>query len=183
MEKLVVGRDCGSCTACCKELTIKHAELKKFAGELCQHCAVGQGCRIYETRPEVCRTWHCLWRSMSHLDDSWRPDRIGIILSAESVPAGHSETVGIKFSVTGAPGVLRSEKVVSVICAAVENEIPTFISAAGKIGMAGGKGLINGDLTLRNAIKERNLKNATASIWNCYKAAKAVPQVPVNLDD
>jgi len=52
-------RECGSCTLCCKLLGIK--ELKKPAGVWCNLVQIGTGCGQYETRPQSCRDFSCLW--------------------------------------------------------------------------------------------------------------------------
>ena len=46
---LVPGRECGSCTACCKDLAIRADGIGKQAGEPCRHlltearaCAIGK---------------------------------------------------------------------------------------------------------------------------------------------
>ena len=49
------GKTCGSCTLCCKVVGI--AELKKPADVWCGHCNKAKGCRIYDTRPQVCRKY------------------------------------------------------------------------------------------------------------------------------
>ncbi|MDS0859958.1 hypothetical protein NUV25_19815 [Burkholderia pseudomultivorans] len=81
---LVEGRDCGECSVCCEVLNIDQPELKKEAGTLCPHCT-DAGCAVYETRPELCRGWYCLWRRLPDLPDSFRPDRSRILLSFEGV--------------------------------------------------------------------------------------------------
>lgn len=55
--------------------------LVKAAQTLCPHVIVNRGCSIYETRPNVCRTWHCLWRRDAQMPDELRPDRSGIIFA------------------------------------------------------------------------------------------------------
>jgi Fe-S-cluster containining protein len=80
VEHLVPGRECGECVACCKILEIDKPELKKPADVLCTHCT-GAGCGIYATRPDVCRTWHCLWRRMDATPDFIRPDKLGVVFS------------------------------------------------------------------------------------------------------
>ena len=52
----IPGKACGSCSFCCKVLEID--ELKKTAGDLCEHCARSGGCSVYATRPQVCRDYH-----------------------------------------------------------------------------------------------------------------------------
>jgi hypothetical protein len=81
-DRLVPGRECGECVACCKILEIEKPELQKPADVLCKHC-VGAGCGIYETRPTVCRTWFCLWRRIDQLPDYLRPDRCGVVFSLD----------------------------------------------------------------------------------------------------
>lgn len=79
-DALVPGRECGSCTACCVHLLIDTKEFKKLGGIACEHCEQGKGCGIYETRFPICREFVCGWRLMPELRDSWRPDRIGVIV-------------------------------------------------------------------------------------------------------
>ena len=74
---------CGSCTACCRVLSIK--QLNKPAGKWCEHCAVGQGCTVYERRPEQCSDYECLWLHSrlsgfgDPMPDGERPDRCKVV--------------------------------------------------------------------------------------------------------
>src|SRR5690349_4258075 len=77
-QSLVPGRECGDCIACCVVLLIDSEEFKKPADAKCQHCS-GSGCSIYSKRPEVCRTYYCLWRTSPVLAEEHRPDRVGIL--------------------------------------------------------------------------------------------------------
>lgn len=72
-------RDCGGCTLCCKVLGI--SALDKPQGRWCGHCAVGRGCKAYETRPTECRTFECLWLRREHLGPEWRPDRAKFVMA------------------------------------------------------------------------------------------------------
>jgi len=81
-------RQCGDCTACCTVMGVR--SLNKSAGQPCAHLA-SSGCGIYSTRPEVCGAFTCLWLADTKgvLDDSHRPDRIGLVLTSDSQhPAG-----------------------------------------------------------------------------------------------
>jgi hypothetical protein len=73
---------CGTCTLCCK--TMKVHELDKAAHVWCQHCRIGKGCEIYETRPESCRIYDCLWLQTQRLDRPMaaelRPDRSRVVV-------------------------------------------------------------------------------------------------------
>jgi hypothetical protein len=63
-------------------LKVDQPEFKKPPGILCQH-NTGTGCGIYETRPRICRTWHCLWRRVAEMPDHIRPDKLGVMFSVE----------------------------------------------------------------------------------------------------
>ena len=77
-RELVAGRDCGACTACCITPSIDNAEIQKISGVRCRHC-VGNACDIYDTRPKVCRAFHCAWRYLPALGENWRPDKSGVL--------------------------------------------------------------------------------------------------------
>jgi hypothetical protein len=73
-------RTCGDCTACCTVLAVD--ELKKPMRWACEHI-VCHGCRIYDTRPQGCRDFDCLWlRGEISGDESHRPDRLGVIFDS-----------------------------------------------------------------------------------------------------
>lgn len=81
IQKMLIQRQCGHCTACCTVLEV--SELSKPAGVKCLH--VGQdenldhGCLIHHIRPDGCRKWNCAWRmGTGSLTD--RPDISGIVL-------------------------------------------------------------------------------------------------------
>lgn len=82
LNHLTPGRDCGDCVACCEVLRIVDPQVGKPAGVMCRH-NTGKGCRIYETRPTVCRRWFCLWRRIDAMPDEARPDRSGVIFCLE----------------------------------------------------------------------------------------------------
>lgn len=76
-------RTCGTCTLCCKLMEI--TDLNKPGGTLCQHCAVGKGCKIYEARPGQCREWRCGWLRNPHMwDDTLRPNECGFIITVHT---------------------------------------------------------------------------------------------------
>lgn len=55
----VLVRDCTACGACCSAPDI-HA-LQKPLGVPCLHLDAGCLCRIYDTRPQVCRNYQPDW--------------------------------------------------------------------------------------------------------------------------
>jgi hypothetical protein len=106
--ELVAGRKCGECKVCCVTLHIDAREFQKAPGIRCPHlCA--EGCSIYATRPETCRTYHCGWRYLEFLSDSWRPDKSGVLLAftpKDELPPGYE--TGVSFIlVAPPPGAFR----------------------------------------------------------------------------
>ena len=86
---LVSGRECGTCTACCVEITIEEPALRKPARTMCAHCT-GAGCSIYAARPEACRSWFCAWRRVADLPDGLSPDRCGLLATLAENPAAEN---------------------------------------------------------------------------------------------
>lgn len=95
-------RSCDSCTLCCKVLGIE--ALQKPQGAWCPHCDVGRACRIYETRPEECRTFDCLWLHRENLGPEWRPDRAKFVLAVSS-----DNAVLLVFPDPGAPDAWKRQ--------------------------------------------------------------------------
>ena len=73
-------RGCGGCNACCDVLEI--AEFKP-AEELCKHWRVGSGCSAYNTRPEGCRTFRCIWLD-GFFEKRDRPDKGGFVVAMKA---------------------------------------------------------------------------------------------------
>ncbi|WP_066467366.1 hypothetical protein [Bosea sp. WAO] len=82
LNHLTPGRECGDCVACCEVLRIVDPEVGKPAGVMCRH-NTGKGCGIHATRPQICRSWFCLWRRIDAMPDEARPDRCGVIFCLE----------------------------------------------------------------------------------------------------
>jgi hypothetical protein len=78
---LAPGRSCDACTLCCK-LAAVH-EISKPRMQDCPHCAIGVGCKIYETRPGACRTFFCEYRLNAELGEEWKPNLCNIVVTVE----------------------------------------------------------------------------------------------------
>ena len=70
-------KQCGSCTSCCTLLEVTDAG--KSVNEWCKYCEAGKGCTIYDTRPQMCRSFSCAWLQ-GHLSDEWYPERSGMVV-------------------------------------------------------------------------------------------------------
>ena len=75
------GRSCAGCTMCCKLLGIQ--ALDKPPGTWCAHCAVGEGCTIYASRPKECRDFNCAYVIDAALSEEWAPKRSKIVVSVD----------------------------------------------------------------------------------------------------
>jgi hypothetical protein len=83
--KPLAGRICGECTVCCTAMAIDKPEIQKEAGVTCRHCR--GGCAIQDHWPPLCRDYFCGWRRLKIMDDSWRPDRSGVLAEVEQAGA------------------------------------------------------------------------------------------------
>lgn len=72
-------KPCMGCTGCCYSHVIP--EINKPAETMCPHAVPGVGCQIYETRPQSCRDFACMWSSTrGFIDPSDRPDKVGVVI-------------------------------------------------------------------------------------------------------
>ncbi|RXT56536.1 hypothetical protein B6S44_05580 [Bosea sp. Tri-44] len=133
LNHLVPGRDCGDCVACCEVLRIVDPEVGKPAGVMCRH-NTGKGCGIHAIRPDICRTWFCLWRRIDAMPDEARPDRSGVIFCLE----GEEEHPNpfARFCVVARPvagsRALRSALVRQVVAMfARQGELPVWVHRHG----------------------------------------------------
>lgn len=88
---------CGECTLCCIAPAIEAKHVKapltapKPAGQACEYCEAKGGCRVYESRPSICKGYMCFY-TLGLAPD--RPDSTGICWTAqpmdEPIP-GHPE--------------------------------------------------------------------------------------------
>ncbi|HLB96222.1 MAG TPA: hypothetical protein VJK90_01100 [Acetobacteraceae bacterium] len=144
---LVAGRECGTCTACCVELTIDQPELRKLAGHVCPHCILGQGCTIYPTRPLVCRTWFCAWRQLDWIGDALRPDQSDVLIcpTQDDLPAGYDPHLGLEVALLSQAG-LDARGLAEMLCHAIRSNIASFLCLPGGPGQGGARMLLNEDL-------------------------------------
>lgn len=145
---LVSDRECGECTACCVDLLIDDENFKKPADQACVNLIEKGGCKIYQQRPSVCQDWYCAWRFMAQLDDTWRPDRSGILL--------RSDENGIIFQPIRDPKVvLTTDRAIELIGGGVAQGIPMSMSIPTQ------KGFLSYGLSLneplQEAVESRNL--------------------------
>lgn len=74
-------RSCGDCQECCTTMGVH--EIKKPPSSPCRHLCV-RGCGIYETRPQSCKDYECLWLS-GITPDGWKPKKYGIVMDIANI--------------------------------------------------------------------------------------------------
>jgi uncharacterized protein len=88
---------CDGCTACCKVMHVR--ELEKPAHKWCPHCRIGSGCGAYETRPESCRVFECIWlqtqRGQKPLALELRPNISHVVLTTTKDDGGEGVVLNL----------------------------------------------------------------------------------------
>ena len=166
---LVQNRECGACTACCVELVIEDPELVKLPGVKCPHLKRKGGCSIYETRPETCKNWYCMWRYMPLLGDEWRPDQKSVLIKRvfDNIPAGYEGKIALNFEIIGKKSIIHDINFIEVIGGYIVQGFPCFISY-GKPKRALRMAFVNDQLL--PLIESRNLERLKAKLSSALKS-------------
>ena len=157
---LIPGRTCGDCTVCCTVMAIDKPDIQKPSGAACRHC-VG-GCTIYETRPEVCRSWYCGWRTVDIFSEAWRPDKSGVMpqIIVDDIPPSFNFSTGIGLLLVGNPNkIVRQKWFQDFVTTGIMNSIPLFLSLPGPRGHKAATILLNTD-QMAAAIDRGRIKDA-----------------------
>ncbi len=91
MDQLPSTRSCGACRGCCKPFAVP--EVGKLDANWCPKSTPCNGCTIYDTRPEACRKFACIWLNGKGKEGD-RPDILGVMMDIEDFPLGERE-IGI----------------------------------------------------------------------------------------
>lgn len=125
-------RPCGDCTACCVLPNIDTPQLVKPEGVVCPHCT-GTGCGVYDSRPEVCRTFNCAWKRIASMPPETRPDKLGVMFTLERhlPPRNVFEHLYVAAVAVSDPAALRSRLARDALHMLSEGVLPLFVSWAG----------------------------------------------------
>jgi hypothetical protein len=129
---LVPGRSCGECTVCCTAMAIDKPDIQKQAGATCRHCT--GGCAIYETRPRLCREYHCGWRQLPILGDDWRPDRSGVFVEIDVIDG---KTALSLILVDNPLKTVRQSWFIDFVITGVRGNVPLYLGIPGPPGFQG----------------------------------------------
>jgi Fe-S-cluster containining protein len=177
---LVAGRECGSCNVCCVALTIEDPRLHKAQGYRCKHARRDNGCAIYETRPQSCRSFFCGWRRLKWVREALRPDRSDVLvrLNGEFSPEDGQERLAVEFMFLS-PTALEAEGIAETIAAAVAARIPVSMSVPGRPGYTYAHARINEPL--EEAVKTRNKPAMLAILAEIYALGQSGPRERVTI--
>jgi hypothetical protein len=125
-------RPCGDCIACCVLPQIDSPELQKPEGVICPNCT-GKGCAIYDSRPQVCRTFNCAWKRIASMPLETRPDRLGVMFTIERhlPPRNVFEHLYFVAVAVRDPRALESPMAREALRMLSESVLPVFVSVGG----------------------------------------------------
>jgi hypothetical protein len=149
---LLEGRSCGDCNVCCVALTIDDAELRKVQGIRCRNALPDNSCAIYETRPKTCRTFFCGWRMLKWVKEPLRPDRSGVLIRLQVDRRSGKLGVAITLLTRAAA---RAEGLAETVAAAVQADVPVYLSVPGPPGYTSSQARINEVLDGAVAAKDK----------------------------
>ncbi|WP_093663973.1 YkgJ family cysteine cluster protein [Sphingomonas gellani] len=133
LGSVLADRSCGDCTLCCTVLKVDAPDLKKAAGTPCRHLGSG-GCSIHAVRPQICRTWFCVWRRVGSLPDEARPDRSGLLVSLNFVREPQNCLEGVSIVVRSLLGskAIENGMAARVLDSVCDQLVPVWFSDGSK---------------------------------------------------
>ena len=179
-KRLVPGRECGACTHCCVDLAIVSDGMRKLPGVVCENCT-GGGCAIYDRRPRVCRDYHCLWRELPNLDESWRPDLCGVLIQWGEVPAGFAAEHAVDLILVGPPETLQSDRFAGLAGGFIDSGTATFLKVLNGPEFLPFEGFLNH--ALGPAVAARDYGGIRRAIELAYAEMMTLPRVPATIED
>lgn len=148
---VIAERHCEGCTACCEFPPIRTEHLQKPANTLCLHCAEGQGCTVYDVRPDVCRGFYCGYFFLPELGPEWHPIRSGVVIRSE-----HLDEDAVTLLILELNSFLVSEEFAGMVGAWVEQGVGVEFERVGPPGHLPAKMAMNE--LLEEAVAARDLR-------------------------
>ena len=175
-DSLVPGRECGDCQMCCVVLTIDKPDIQKTSNSACRH-SIGGGCGIYETRPDVCRTYFCGWRRINLFPEDWRPDVSGIFAELEGDQPPQFQPLGISIILVGnALKTLRRPDFIDFVATNVRNNVAIYLGVPGPKGKQAARLPLNTNEIMAAATRSRaELKTALEKILKRLQGHAFIP--------
>jgi len=171
-------RICGACTVCCTALVVDTPEFRKLPGVTCANCT-GSGCAIYQARYPICRSYLCGWIQAPELDDGWRPDRSGVILTPQTtdIPAEFKVREGVELLVVGGESAIGRPPFAPFVLNLVIKKVPVYLAVPGPKGHYPARALLNRPLAA--AAQQRDVSRAREMLLQIFRSAAGHTFEPV----
>jgi hypothetical protein len=178
---LVRGRECGTCAVCCIMPTIDRKDIQKLPGMRCRHSLQG-GCNIYETRPDVCRTFYCGWRRSREFPEDWRPDTSGVFAALEVNELPQYQPLAIILNLVGNPlKIVRRPDFIDLVIRNVSNNVAVYLALPGPPGKQTARVSLNNPPLMEAAGRSRaEVKTVLEALLKKLAAHNFVPYVMDN---
>jgi hypothetical protein len=152
-------------------LTIDEPTLRKPQGFRCRNARPDNGCAIYETRPDTCRTFFCGYRQLKWVRDTLRPDLSGVLIKQHGeIARGTGEKrVGVAITLLNS-SALKAEGLAETVAAAVAADIPVYLNIPGPPGYTAAEARIN------DVMREAVLRRDKPEILRLLRLARAKGQ-------
>lgn len=176
--RLVPGRECGGCNRCCIDLAIVDDGMRKLPGVACGDCT-DAGCAVYARRPQVCRDYHCLWRELGNLDESWRPDRSGVLIQwAQGGRPGFRHSV--ELILVGPAATLRTDDFAGLAGGFIDSGTATYLQVSHGPGFLPFRAFLN--RTLGPSVAARDYAEMKRLIWAAYARMQDQPRIAATVE-
>lgn len=165
-----MARACGECTVCCTALAIDTPEFRKAPGITCTNCTA-KGCSIYETRFPICRSYFCGWIQLPELDDAWRPDRSGVIVSPmrDNIPDDFALREGVELLILTGEKAIRRAGFAAFVARSITGGVATFLAMPGPTAHYPARVLLNRPLA--SAVARRDEQAVIETLVRIVKSA------------
>jgi hypothetical protein len=169
---------CGECSVCCEALTFDIGATRKLSGVMCPHCRPPQGCSVYDTRWEICRSYLCGWRHLG-LPEEWRPDKSEILISLREGLSPDGLQGGVEFLLLGSHERITWLPLIKFIAALMETPQPVYLSILGEVGYQAPWVYLNNRPALRDAIISRDLAKTNAALADALQILRDYPKTKI----
>lgn len=178
--EILAGRECGSCNVCCVSLTIDDPELQKPQGYRCRNAQRDNSCAIYPTRPNTCRQFNCGWRLLRFVREGLRPDKSGLLfrMHMEKSSTTAATTMGVIVTLLN-NAALKAEGLAESVAAAVDANVPVFLSVPGPPGFTSGIARVNE--ALADAVAFKDKPAMLRILGQAYRKGRTGDHTPIRL--
>lgn len=179
LTPLIPDRTCGACHACCTVFDIDDAPVHKSAGVICPNYN-GHVCAKYADRPQTCRSFHCLWRYETMLDENWRPDLSGVVLTTEPATTGAASGQAVSLLVFGDHNVIFEDGFAIYVATNIDRGHEALLKISRGIGRLVPEAQLS--VFVGEAVAAGSLARVKMGIREAYRAVMTIPIADIPAD-